>query len=327
MQDFRGKLAVVTGAGTGIGRELALALARAGASVAICDVFEDTLAEAKAACEAVTRGGAKVSAHRCDVSNEAQVLAFRDAVKSEHATDHVELLFNNAGVGGGGSFINDPREQWERTFNVCWFGVYYCTRAFLPLLIASSEACIINTSSINGIFALDSNGPHTAYSSAKFAVKGFSEALLTDLRLNAPHVSLVLVMPGHIGTSIVANTLRSQGIKEPKNMTAEEIVGLRLWLDGRKVPHAALSDDQVRQLVQARFDNFRDNAPISAAQAAEEMLAAVRSGRWRLLIGEDAKSIDMLARENPDQLYDPEFLLKLREQLASARQASSKVND
>jgi NAD(P)-dependent dehydrogenase (short-subunit alcohol dehydrogenase family) len=324
MQDFRGKLAVVTGAGTGIGRELALSLARSGASVALCDVFEDTLAQAKAACEAVATAGAKISAHSCDVANEAQVIAFRDAVTLAHATDHIELLFNNAGVGGGGSFVRDSREQWERTFNVCWFGVYYCTRAFLPLLIASSEACIINTSSINGIFALDSNGPHTAYSSAKFAVKGFSEALLTDLRLNAPHVKLVVVMPGHIGTSIVANTLRAQGIKEPKNMSAEEVAGLRLWLAARNLPHDGLSDDQVRGLVQARFDSFRDNAPVSAAQAAEQMLDAVRTGRWRLLIGADAKLIDKLARENPEQLYEPEFVLNLRDQVVAARKASTK---
>jgi NAD(P)-dependent dehydrogenase (short-subunit alcohol dehydrogenase family) len=315
MQDFRGKLAVITGGGTGIGRELALALARDGAHVAICDVFEDTLADAKTAIESAAAAGARVSAHRCDVSDEAQVNAFRDAVLRQHATDHIELLFNNAGIGGGGSFLTDTRENWERTFNVCWLGVYHCSRAFLPLLVKSKEGCIVNTSSINGIFALDMNGPHTAYSTAKFAVKGFSEALLTDLRLNAPHVSLVLVMPGHIGTSIVANTLRSQGLKEPRAMTAAEVAGLRMWLSARRIPHDALSDDQVRDLVQQRFDNFRDNAPVSAAQAAEQILGAVRSGQWRLLIGEDARTIDRLARENPEQLYEPAFIEQMRAQL------------
>jgi NAD(P)-dependent dehydrogenase (short-subunit alcohol dehydrogenase family) len=317
MQDFRGKLAVVTGGGTGIGRELALALARAGANVAICDVFEDNLLAAKAACEAAATSGAKISATRCDVASEAQVLEFRDAVLRDHATDHIDLLFNNAGVGGGGSFIKDGREQWERTFNICWYGVYFSTRAFMPLLIASKEACIVNTSSINGIFAYERNGPHTAYAAAKFAVKGFSEALITDLRMNAPHVKVVLVMPGHIGTSIVANTLRTQGIREPKEMNAEEVAGLRLWLDARKVPHDVLSDDQVRALAQARFDSFRDTAPVSAAQAAAEMLAAVREGRWRVLIGDDAKLIDQRARENPDDLYEPAALEQIRAQVAA----------
>jgi NAD(P)-dependent dehydrogenase (short-subunit alcohol dehydrogenase family) len=322
MQDLRGKLAVVTGAGSGIGRELALQLSRAGASVAICDVFEDSLAETKAACEAVLAPSMKVSAHRCDVTSEAQVLEFRDAIKREHKTEHVELLFNNAGVAGGGSFIKDPRAQWERTFNVCWFGVYFCSRAFLPLLIASERACIVNVSSINGIFALDPNGPHTAYSAAKFAVKGFSEALLSDLRVHAPHVSLLLVMPGHIGTAIVTNTLRSHGITEPKNMTPEELPTLRRWLDARNVPHATLSDEQVRDLLQARFDSFRNTAPLSAAQAAEQILDAVWSGRWRLLVGKDAELIDKFARESPEQLYEPARLTQLMTELMRLKEAA-----
>ena len=131
----------------------------------------------------------------------------------------------------------------------------------------------------------------------------------------APHVSLVLVMPGHIGTSIVANTLRSQGLKEPRSMTREEVAGLRLWLGARRIPHEALSDDQVRDLVQQRFDNFRDNAPLSAAQAAEQILGAVRKGQWRLIIGDDARFIDKLARESPEELYEPKFIEQMRAQL------------
>jgi NAD(P)-dependent dehydrogenase (short-subunit alcohol dehydrogenase family) len=315
MDDFRGKLAVITGAGSGIGRELALQLVRAGAHVAICDVYEDSLADARAACEAAAASGVRVSTHVCDVASEAQVLAFRDAALRAHGREHIELLFNNAGVGGGGSFINDARANWERTFNVCWYGVYFCARAFLPLLIASPEGCIVNISSINGIVALDPNGPHTAYSSAKFAVKGFSEALLIDLRVHAPHVSLVLVMPGHIGTSIFANTLRSQGIKQPKDMNDAEVSTIRAWMKRRNIPDAGLTDQQVRDGGQAMVDSFRDNAPVSAAQAAELILRAVREKRWRLLIGEDARFLDQMAREHPEELYDLEFLKRIREEM------------
>ena len=107
----------------------------------------------------------RITTHRCDVSDERQVLAFRDAVEAAHATSHVNLLFNNAGIGGGGSFLEDDRAEWERTFGVCWFGVYYCTRAFLPLLVASDEGYIVNTSSVNGFWAcLGPTTPHTAYS-------------------------------------------------------------------------------------------------------------------------------------------------------------------
>jgi NAD(P)-dependent dehydrogenase (short-subunit alcohol dehydrogenase family) len=311
MQDVRGKLAVVTGAGSGIGRELALQLVRAGANVAFCDLFEDSLAETKAACEEAAPE-ARVSAHLCDVAHEWQVIAFRDAVLAAHSTDHVDLLFNNAGVSGGGSFVHDSRQGWDRTFGVCWFGVYYNTRAFLPLLIKSQEACLINVSSINGVVAIDTNGPHTAYSTAKFAVKGFTESLVTDLRLNAPHVRVVLVMPGHIGTSIVMNTLRSQGVKQPKDMTAPELAGLRAWMTVRKIPHDTLTDDQVRELMQKRFESFKDLAPLTAAQAAEQILEAVKQKKWRLLVGDDAIFLDKAARENPEELYDPAFLEQLR---------------
>jgi NAD(P)-dependent dehydrogenase (short-subunit alcohol dehydrogenase family) len=301
-----------------MGLELALQLVRAGAHVAICDAFEDSLASAKRACEAAANTGTRVSAHLCDVANEAQVLAFRDAALAAHQRDHVDLLFNNAGIGGGGSFIADPRAHWERTFNVCWFGVYYCTRAFLPLLIASRESCIVNTSSINGVFAVQPNGPHTAYSTAKFAVKGFSEALLTDLRVHAPHVSLVLVMPGHIGTNIVTNSMRSQGMKQPKDLSAEELVAYRGWLASRRIPVAGLSDEALRERAQAHIDAFHDHAPVSAVSAAEQILAAVLAKRWRLLIGDDARFLDEVARKHPDELYDAQFLTSLRDKLPRA---------
>jgi NAD(P)-dependent dehydrogenase (short-subunit alcohol dehydrogenase family) len=320
MRDFRGKLAVITGGGTGMGRELARQLAGAGAHVAICDVFEDNLFEAKAACDVVAAAGVRVSAHRCDVADERQVLAFRDAVLTTHRTDHVDLLFNNAGIGGGGSFIRDDREHWERTFNVCWFGVYNCARAFLPLLIASREACIVNTSSVNALIAIDpQGGPHTAYSAAKFAVKGFSEALMLDLRFHAPHVKLVLVMPGHIGTSIVTNTMRSQTMAAPETMTAGELSAIRERMALQGFPKENLSDDQVRAFVKQRIDAFQDNAPITSAEAATIILDGVREGRWRILIGEDAHRFDKLARERAENLYEPSVLRELRNQLQAAR--------
>jgi len=185
-----------------MGRELARQLADAGAHVAMCDVSEENMAQTRSLC--LARGAkVRVTTHLADVSVERQVLAFRDAVAAEHRTDHVDLLFNNAGIGGGGSFVRDDREEWDKTFAVCWGGVYNTSRAFLPLLLASREAHLVNTSSVNGFWAsLGPNSAHTAYSAAKFAVKGFSEALINDFKLNAPHVKVSVVMPGHIGTSI-----------------------------------------------------------------------------------------------------------------------------
>ncbi len=314
MKDFRDKIAVVTGGGTGMGRELARQLTAAGAHVAMCDVSVENMAETKRLCETGAPSGVRVTTHRCDVADERQVLAFRDAVTREHATDHVELLFNNAGIVGGGSFVKDDRAEWERTFGVCWFGVYYCTRAFLPLLIASKHAHIVNTSSVNGFWAsLGPTIPHTAYSTAKFAVKGFSEALITDLKINAPHVKVAVVMPGHIGTSIVMNTAAVLGKPDALHMSATDVAATRELLARRGIPVETMSDDDVRAAIHQLAIAFRDAAPVTAAQAATIILDGVRTDRWRILVGDDAHAVDRLARESPETAYDQSFVDALRE--------------
>ena len=310
MKQFQGKIAVVTGGGTGMGRELVKQLAAEGCHVAFCDVSAENMAITQAEARKGAPAGTRVTTHRCDVSNEADVLAFRDAVRAEHATDHVHLLFNNAGIGGGGSLFKDERADWERTFAVDWWGVYYCTRAFLPLLVASAEAHLVNTSSVNGFWAsLGPDTPHTAYSAAKFAVKGFTEALITDLRIHAPHVGVSLVMPGHIGTSIFFNTAAVLGKPSPKEMTAEDLAPVR---ERFGAAGAALSDDQLRAVVQQVGELFRDRAPTTAEQAAKIILDGVRAGAWRILVGDDAIAIDRLVRASPEEAYERSFLEKLR---------------
>src|SRR6266513_6218828 len=223
MDSFSGKLAVVTGGGSGMGRELVRQLAAQGCSVAACDLNADAVAETAALAREGAPPGVRVSGHACDVSAEAQVLRFRDELLAEHASDHVDLVFSNAGIGGGSSFVNDRREDWERTFAVDWWGVYYCARAFLPLLIASGDGVLVNTSSVNGFWATLGPGmPNTAYATAKFAVKGFSEALIEDLRVNAPQVRVAVVMPGHVGTDIVGNSLRAHG-RDPEQLTEDQL--------------------------------------------------------------------------------------------------------
>ena len=153
MDSFMGKLAVVTGGGSGMGRELVRQLAAQGCSVATCDLNADTVAETAAMAQTDAPPGVRVTGFACDVSDEAQVLRFRDELLEAHARDHVNLVFSNAGIGGGESFVRSPREMWERTFAVDWWGVYYCARAFLPLLIASGNGVLVNTSSVNGFWA------------------------------------------------------------------------------------------------------------------------------------------------------------------------------
>ena len=312
MDSFTNKVAVVTGGGTGMGRELCIQLVREGCAVATCDVMMDHLEETKALCEAAAPD-VKVTLHECDVSSEEMLNRFRDQVVAAHG-DKLNLLFNNAGVGGGGSMTGEEdRETWERTFNICWYGVYYGCRVFMPLLINADTAHIINTSSINGFWAsLGPTVPHTAYCSAKFAVKGFSEALITDLRLNAPHVNVSLVMPGHIGTSIAINANRLLGRPEALEMTEEDIRAVRERMmrnDGSMSEQIMnLSDEQIREAMHQRGVDFRDKAPTSAGEASKIILDGVKAGKWRILVGEDAYRLDERVRANPEAAYEQDFL-------------------
>jgi len=304
MDSFTGKLAVVTGGGSGMGRELVRQLAAQGCSVAACDWHPDAVAETAALARADTGSGVLVTSHACDVSDEAQVLRFRDELLGQHARDHVDLVFANAGIGGGNSFVNDTREEWERTFAVDFYGVYYCARAFLPLLIASGDGVLVNTSSVNGLWAALGPGiPATAYGAAKFAVKGFTEALIEDLRSNAPQVRVAVVIPGHVGTDIIPNTLRAHGTG-PERMSEAELEGTRDALVGAGVLAEGASAEDARRLLLQGIKDFKDKAPVSAAQAATIILDGVRSGAWRILIGDDARMIDAAVRAKPEASYD-----------------------
>lgn len=318
MREFKGKVAVITGGGTGMGRELARQLVSEGCHVAICDVLMDNLAETEKLCREAAAPDTRITIHECDVSEETQVVAYRDAVKSEHHTDHINLLFNNAGIGGGGSFVLDERVNWDRTFAVDWLGVYYCCRAFLPMLVASDEGHVINTSSVNGFWAcLGPTVPHTAYSAAKFAVKGFTEALQVDLRLNAPHVKASVVMPGHIGTEIGANSSRILGLPSVDEMTDEQLIMSR----DRMVKWGNLTEDlnveEFRNMLFERRNDFRDNAPMSPAEAATVILDAVRNETWRVLVGEDARMLDKIVREHPEDVYSLGFRQQFQDQVPS----------
>jgi NAD(P)-dependent dehydrogenase (short-subunit alcohol dehydrogenase family) len=309
MDSFSGKLAVVTGGGSGMGRELVRQLAAAGCSAGACDLNPDTMAETVALAQAGAAAGVRVTGHACDVAEEAQVLRFRDEVLAGHGGDHVDLVFANAGVGGAGSFVNDPREQWERTFAIDFYGVYHCARAFLPLLIASGDGVLVNTSSVNGFWAALGPGlPNTAYSTAKFAVRGFTEALIEDLRVNAPQVRVALVMPGHVGTDIMPNTRRIHGLPGPQDVGQAELDEARAWMSEAGLLAEGASDEELRQLLAGMENDFRDKAPVSAAQAATIILDGVRSGAWRILIGQDAALLDRLIRARPEVAYDYEEL-------------------
>ncbi len=298
---YTDRLAVVTGGGSGIGRELVLGLVREGCSVATCDLNEPAIRETAERANALAKNGARVSAHVCDVSDEASVDRIREEIQTTFSADAVHFLFNNAGIAGAGSFVADDRAAWERVFNVCWGGVYNCSRVFLPLLLKSEAAFIVNTSSANGYWAKHGDGvPGTAYGAAKFAVKGFSEALIEDLRTHAPHVRVAVVMPGSIRTGIGVNSAQilSQG-----NPSAGFDSRAHLMRMGLPVEHADDAEvDRVSAVMATVFEQCGFYIP--AVDAAAIVLDGVRAGSWRIIVGDDARQLDEAVRADPECAYD-----------------------
>ena len=318
MKEFAGKTAVITGGGTGMGRELARQLVAEGCSVAMCDVSAKAMAETVRLIETDGRPqGTKVTTHIADVSLEAALITFREELKEQQQIDHIHLLFNNAGIAGGGSMVTDSRASWEKTFNVCWGGVYLGVRTFLPMLMAADEGHIINTSSVNGFWAtIGPNVSHTSYAAAKFAVKGFTEALVTDLRLTAPHIKCSVVMPGHIGTSIAANSRKVQMGTESDDLSAEEIAQTRERATSAGMDLSQVTDAMISAMATERARSFLEDAPMTAAAAATVILDGVRSERWRILVGDDAHTLDEWVRKDPERAYEPEFYTEFAKAVA-----------
>ena len=160
--------------------------------------------------------------------------------------------------------------------------------------------------------------PHTAYSAAKFAVKGFSEALINDFRFNAPHLKVSVVMPGHVGSEIGINTGRILGHRQPKDWTADDIARARkqrATMGGPDDSLDSLDDEAFRTEMQRRRERYRE-APVSPAQAAEIILDGVRQDNWRILVGKDAVALDEAVRESPLEAYDLDFSAKVWARIA-----------
>jgi short-subunit dehydrogenase len=177
----------------------------------------------------------------------------------------------------------------------------------------AEEGHIVNTSSINGFWAsIGPRVPHTAYSAAKFAVKGFTEALISDLGMNAPHIKCSVVMPGQIGTSIRSNSRKIHSGSESDVMDATEIAQARARIASMGTDVSSMSDADIQKMVAERERRFREEAPMTAAAAATVILDGVKAGRWRILVGEDVERIDGMVRQSPERAYDVDFFRELR---------------
>ena len=206
-----GRTAVITGAASGIGRAIAVSLARRRCHLALADVEENGLTDT---ANLARQHGVRVSQHRIDVADRAAVAEFPDVVAAQHSG--VDLLVNNAGVAVGGTFDRVSETDFEWLFEINFWGVVRLTRAFLPLLRASGDARIVNLSSIYGVIAPPEQ---TAYAASKFAVRGFSEALRHELEGSG--IGVTVVHPGGIATSIAENA------RLPAGVTEEEIARRR----------------------------------------------------------------------------------------------------
>ena len=203
MTHFTDKVAVVTGAGSGIGRALAVELGRRGAKLAICDVDTRGLAETEAL---VKRAGAEVKADHLDVSQRELVLAYADEVAAHFG--RVNLVFNNAGIAFTGDVEAMSFKDIDRVMDVDFWGVVNGTKAFLPHLVESGDGHVVNISSIFGLFAVPTQ---SAYNAAKFAVRGFTESLRQEMALNKRPVKVTCVHPGGIRTNIARNGEQVEG--------------------------------------------------------------------------------------------------------------------
>ena len=264
METFDGRVAAITGAGSGIGRALAQELARRGAHLALSDIDEAGLAETVTRCEG---DGVKVTSARVDVADRAAVEAWAQQVAEEHG--QVNLIFNNAGVALAATVEAMSYEDFEWLMNINFWGVVHGTKAFLPYLKAAGEGHIVNVSSVFGLISVPAQ---SAYNAAKFAVRGFTDALRMELDAAGCGVSSTTVHPGGIKTNIARNARMDQSI-------------------------ASLAGDTER----ARND-FDKVALTSPDKAARQILAAVEKDRRRALIGPDAKVIDLISRL-PGGLY------------------------
>jgi NADP-dependent 3-hydroxy acid dehydrogenase YdfG len=261
MKNFAGKTAVITGAGSGMGRYLAVLLAKAGANVAICDINQDTL---NATATMVKQYNVGLSTHVVDMGDMDQIEALPEAVIAQHGS--VDLLFNNAGVTVGSTFDGMSERDWDWVMNINLNGVVKSSRVFLPYLKDRPEAVLVNTSSIFGMIAV---AGQSVYHATKFGVRGFTESLAKEFK--GTNLQVHCVHPGHVGTNILAN---SRFNTDQPGRFGEDF-----------------NKDEMAEM-------FRTKG-MHPSRAASIILNGVRGNKRRIFVGLDAKLMDLAQRLTP----------------------------
>jgi len=278
MKSFKEKVAVITGAGSGMGRYLAVLLAKDGADVVLCDVNETTLNETK---EMLRKYNVSVSSHLLDVSDKDAIEALPEKVIEQHGK--VDLVFNNAGVTTGSHFKDMDEDNWDWVMGINFDGVINSTRAFIPHMIDRPEAAIVNTSSIFGMVAVPGQ---TVYHATKFAVRGFTESLAMEMADTNPNLQIHCVHPGHIGTNIASDArMDDQDFNEDEEGVSRSIFT-------RNAPKS-----------QEEMGNMFKEGGMHPSKAAQIILNGVKKNKSRIFIGLDAKLLDLSQRLFPKHYH------------------------
>ncbi len=286
MKNFKNQVAAITGAASGMGRTLAVELAKRGCHLALSDVNELELAKT---AELAGRHGVRVTITRLDVADRAAVFAWADQVAKDHGK--VNLIFNNAGVALSANAGTVSIADFEWIMGINFWGVVYGTQAFLPHLKASGDGHIINTSSLFGLMSVPTQG---TYNASKFAVRGYTEALRMELELEGAPVSATCVHPGGIATNIALAGKIDPALEKATGVSAD---------------------------TQRRRANKLINVT-TAESAALQILAAVEKNARRVLVGPDARMLDKMVRLL-GSWYQPLVMRQLKRMNAKSRQSDN----
>lgn len=269
MQSFKDKVAVITGAGSGMGQQLAINLAKENCNVVICDINKKTIQETE---EIIRKYNVSCTALNLDLREEKNISTLLETTLKNYSK--VDLLFNNAGVVAPSSFLNLSEKDWDWCNDINFNALVKLTRIFLPHLMKNEEAALINTSSIFGIITTPNN---TVYHSSKFAVRGFTESLAMELR--DEKIQIHSVYPGHIGTNIVLDAKFDKDFLSSNANKTEET-------------------DSDPITIQEFGSTFRDTG-MSPDKAAKIILKGVKKNKKRIFVGLDAKVMEIAQRITP----------------------------
>jgi len=282
MKTFKNKVALITGAASGMGRYLAVNLAKEGADVIICDVNERSLKKTEEMIKSYNVGS---SSYVLDVRDKKAVEELPEKIISNHGK--IDLVFNNAGVAAPASFIGMEEEEWNWCNDINFTSVIQLSRAFLPHLLKDEETALVNTSSIFGIIASPNN---TAYHASKFAVRGFTESLTKEME--GTKTQIHCVYPGHIGTNIVLNAKFGDHIVRGKK--GKGVLGF----NGEPVKNSSGNEISTKEA----GANFRDSG-MDPDKAAKIILKNVKKNKKRIFVGIDSKMMEISQRLFPDNYW------------------------